>query len=588
MSNGNRKRERSVRYQPDERPPGGVVLGCGAQLVVLGITGLVAFPTIVIRAAGESEAYLSWAVFCTVAVSGFATLLQASRLGRIGAGYILTTGPAAAFIGICVTALVEGGPGLLAVLVIVSSLLPLAISARLSLFRRFLTPTIVGTVNMLIPATVLPVVFGRLTDVPADVPRLAAPIAAAATVLVISVVYLKGAPRLRLWAPLLGVVAGSIVAGTFGFYDLDRVLRASWVGLPQGAWPGLDLDFGPAFVGLLPAFMLVALIGSIQTITAGIAVQRVSWRRPQAVDYRVVEGAMAADGVSKLLCGVGGIMPTQTTTVSVPTIEITGVGARSVGVAAGAVMIVLAFLPKALAVVLAVPGPVYAAYLIVLLALIFVRGMAEVVQGGIDHHKGLIAGLGFWAGVGCQNGMIFPDYLAGAAGGLLANGITVGGLVAILMTLFLEVTSPRVDRLEVEADMSVLPRIREFIGTFAARCGWDSSMVERLEAAGEETLLTLVGDGEGEQPAQRRLFLSARKEREGAVLEFVAGTAAGHHNIQDRIGLLAERPDDALMEREVSLRLLRHIASSVRHQQFHDTDIVTVRVDAPATGRDGR
>ena len=562
-----------------------MVLGCGAQLVVLGITGLVAFPTIVVRAAGESEAYLSWAVFCTVAVSGVATMLQASRLGRIGAGYILSTGPAAAFIGICVTALVEGGPGLLAVLVIVSSLLPLAISARLSLFRRFLTPTIVGTVNMLIPATVLPVVFGRLTDVPADVPELAAPIAAVVTVVVISVVYLKAAPRLRLWAPLLGVVAGSVVAGAFGFYDLERVLAASWVGLPQGAWPGVDLDPGPAFVGLLPAFLLVALIGSIQTITAGVAVQRVSWRRPQAVDYRVVEGAMAADGVGKLLCGVGGIMPTQTTTVSVPTIEITGVGARGVGIAAGAVMIVLAFLPKALAVVLAVPGPVYAAYLVVLLALIFVRGMAEVVQGGIDHHKGLIAGLGFWAGVGCQNGMIFPEYLAGVAGGLLANGITVGGLVAVLMTLFLEVTAPRVDRLEVAADVSVLPRIREFIGRFAARSGWDSGMVERLEAASEETLLTLVGeDGGGEQPAQRRLFLSARKDAEGAVLEFVAGTAAGHRNIQDRIGLLAERPDDALMEREVSLRLLRHIASSVRHQQFHDTDIVTVHVAGSPTG----
>ena len=562
-----------------------MVLGCGAQLVVLGITGLVAFPTIVVRAAGESEAYLSWAVFCTVAVSGVATMLQASRLGRIGAGYILSTGPAAAFIGICVTALVEGGPGLLAVLVIVSSLLPLAISARLSLFRRFLTPTIVGTVNMLIPATVLPVVFGRLTDVPADVPELAAPIAAVVTVVVISVVYLKAAPRLRLWAPLLGVVAGSVVAGAFGFYDLERVLAASWVGLPQGAWPGVDLDPGPAFVGLLPAFLLVALIGSIQTITAGVAVQRVSWRRPQAVDYRVVEGAMAADGVGKLLCGVGGIMPTQTTTVSVPTIEITGVGARGVGIAAGAVMIVLAFLPKALAVVLAVPGPVYAAYLVVLLALIFVRGMAEVVQGGIDHHKGLIAGLGFWAGVGCQNGMIFPEYLAGVAGGLLANGITVGGLVAVLMTLFLEVTAPRVDRLEVAADVSVLPRIREFIGRFAARSGWDSGMVERLEAASEETLLTLVGeDGGGGQPAQRRLFLSARKDAEGAVLEFVAGTAAGHRNIQDRIGLLAERPDDALMEREVSLRLLRHIASSVRHQQFHDTDIVTVHVAGSPTG----
>ena len=76
-------------------------------------------------------------MFCTVAVNGTATMLQASRIGRIGAGYILATGPAAAFIGICVTALTEGGPGVLAVLavlVVVSSLLPLAISARLSLF----------------------------------------------------------------------------------------------------------------------------------------------------------------------------------------------------------------------------------------------------------------------------------------------------------------------------------------------------------------------------------------------------------------------------------------------------------------------
>ena len=577
-----RSRNRDLRYQPDERPPDGFVLGCGAQLVVLGITGLVAFPTIVVRAAGETEAYLSWAVFCTVAVNGTATMLQASRIGRIGAGYILTTGPAAAFIGICVTALAEGGPGVLAVLVIVSSLLPLAISARLSLFRRFLTPTIVGTVNMLIPATVLPVVFGRLTDVPEGVPGLAAPSTAAATVLVISVIHLKAAPRLRLWAPLLGVGAGSVVAAAFGFYDVERVLRASWIGLPQGAWPGLDLDFGPAFVGLLPAFLFVALIGTIQTITAAVGVQRVSWRRPRAVDYRVVEGAVAADGVGKLLCGVGGIMPTQTTTFAVPAIEITGVAARSVGVAAGGLMIALAFLPKALAAVLAVPGPVFAAYLVVLMALIFVRGLAEVMQGGLDHRKALIAGMGFWVGVGCQNGMLFPEYLAQVAGGLLANGITVGGLVAILMTLFLEVTAPRVSRLELESDVSALPRIRKFIGGFAARSGWGSKMVDRLDAASEETLLMLADqDDGGEKPERRRLFLSARKEADGAVLEFVA--AAGKENIQDRIGLLADRPDDALMEREVSLRLLRHIASSVRHQQFHDADIVTVRVDAPST-----
>ena len=121
---------------------------------MLGIAGLIAFPTIVIRAAGESEAYLSWAVFGTLALSGAAMMLQASRIARLGAGDILTIGPAAAYIGICVTALADGGPGVLAVLVIVSSLVPLAIAARLSLSCRILTPTIIGTVNMLIPATV--------------------------------------------------------------------------------------------------------------------------------------------------------------------------------------------------------------------------------------------------------------------------------------------------------------------------------------------------------------------------------------------------------------------------------------------------
>ena len=135
--------------------------------------------------------------------------------------------------------------------------------------------------------------------------------------------------------------------------------------------------------------------------------------------------------------------------------------------------------------------------------------------------------------------------------------------------------------------MAVLPQVREFVGAFAAGNGWDSKMVYRLDAASEETLLTLVGEEEGgEKRERRRLFLSARKDADGAVLEFVA--AASEENIQDRIGLLAERPDDVLAEREVSLRLLRHIASSVRHQQFHETDIVTVRVDAPAASRGGR
>ena len=586
MSNAS-NRGAGVRYQPDENPPAALALGCGLQLVVLGVASIVLIPTIVIRAAGGSEAYLSWAVFSAVAISGVCTALQAVRVGRIGAGYILAMGPAGAFIGLSAAALAEGGPVLLGTLVVASSLLPIVVSMRLSLFRRLLTPTIVGTVNMLIPVTVLPVVFSRMHQTPDGVPAAGAPLTAAATMLVIIAISFKGTPTLRLWAPVIGIFSGSMVARAFGLYPLGRVVETPWVGMPLGGWPGVELDVGPTFAGLLPAFVFVALIGAIQTITSAVAIQRASWRRPRAVDYRAVEGAVAADGVCKLVSGLAGIMPTQTIGISVPTVDLTGVGARRVGIAAGAILIGLAFLPKALALVLAIPGPVAGAYLTVVMALTFVRGMTEIVQGGMDHRKGLVAGVAFWVGAGCQNGMVFPELLAEVAGGLLQNGITTGGLVAILMTLFLEATAPRRSRLEVEFDLSVLPKIREFLGAFAHRSGWDAKMLHRLEAAGEETLLTLTGRDEedGKRP-RRRLFLSAQKQAGGAVLEFVA--AVGEGNVQDRIALLEERPDDLLMEREVSLRLLRHIASSVRHQQFHETDIVTVRVEAPETSRESR
>ena len=359
---------------------------------------------------------------------------------------------------------------------------------------------------------------------------------------------------------------------------------AAWVGVPASGWPGFDLSFGPVFWALLPAFVFVTLVGAIETIGDGAAIQRVSWRRPRAVDFRAVQGAVSADGAGNLLSGLAGTVPNTTYSTSIAVTELTGVGARSVGVAIGAIFVAVAFLPKALAVVLAIPGPVAAAYITVLLAMLFVTGMKMVVQDGIDYRNGLVVGVSFWAGVGFQSGVVFPEYFSQVAGGLLQNGMTAGGLVAILMTLFMELTAPRRRRIEVETDLSDLPKIREFLGPFASRNGWDTAMAERLDAAGEETLLSLIGqDEDGEPRERRRLLLVAHKQDGGAVLEFVAST--GHENLQDRIALLDPRSAEVPDERETSLRLLRHIASSVRHEQYHGTEIVTVRVDGPQRAR---
>lgn len=192
MNPNDYNRRTGVRYQPDEKPPMALAFGLGLQLAILSVAATVLVPAIIIRAAGGTESYRSWAVFAAVAVCGATTMLQAVRFGQIGSGYVLLMSISGASIAVSITALAEGGPAMLATLVVVSSVVPLALSARLSLLRRILTPTVTGTVIMLIPVTVMSHVFNMLKDVPDGVPAVAAPLSAFATVLVIAGSVLKG------------------------------------------------------------------------------------------------------------------------------------------------------------------------------------------------------------------------------------------------------------------------------------------------------------------------------------------------------------------------------------------------------------
>ena len=403
------------------------------------------------------------------------------------------------------------------------------------------------------------------------------------TLLVVVVTALRGSVRWRLWGPVIGMVAGSLTGGlAFGIYDTASVLEAEWVGLPRFAYPGLDLGFGPAFWALLPAFVLLTVVGAMDTLGDGIAIQRVSWRKPRAIDFRSVQGAMWADGLGNLLSGLAGTVPNTTCATSTSIVDLTGVAARSVGVCLGIIFVVMAFIPKFTALIIAIPGPVVAAYLVALVSLLFVFGVKILHHDGLDHRKSLVVGLAFWLGLAFQLDWIFPEYFQGAWSELLGNGMTVGGLTVISLTLFEELTGARRQRLRVALRVDAYPKIDAFLAKLGARRRWSDGMLERVRAVGEETLLLLTRQDERRAGSERRLLLIARGEGDAAVLEFIAATDAA--NLEDRMAVLGERAAAGLMEQEVSLRLLRHYASSVRHNQYHDTDVVTVRVETRACG----
>ena len=579
MDNANQE----VRYEADDRPPLGLTIGLGAQYTVLALASVVLTPAILITTAGGSEAYLTWAIFGALAVSGVATIVQALRIGRVGAGYILVMGSTAAFLPMSVTAIAEGGPALLGTLIVMSSIVQFFLGAKMAMLRRVFTPTVAGTVLMLIPVSLAPIIFDKLTEAPAGVSEAAAPVTGIVTLATVVLVALRLSGAWRVWAPAIGLAAGGLTGLAFGIYDLERIANAEWIGLPDfSGYPGLDLNFGGVFWALLPGFIIVTLVGAMDTLGDAIAIQRASWRKPRAIDFASIQGAINADGLGNLLSGIGGTVPNTTYGASIAVAELTGVASRRVGVWVGILFIVVAFLPKLVAVVVALPGPVAGAYLAIIVALIFVFGVKILSNDGLDYRKSLIVGIAFWVGLAFQFDMIYPELIEGFWGDLLGQGMTAGGITVILLSGFVDLTGKRPGRLRSTLSIDALPRIDAFLCDFAKRMQCDEPMTYRLRAVAEEALITLLGDGE--RSGERGLLLVARTDGRSADLEFIAGGA--DVNLEEQLAMLSEGVTDLPNEAETPLRLLRHYATSVRHQQYHDTDIVTFRVEPQGSGDD--
>ena len=155
------------------------------------------------------------------------------------------------------------------------------------------------------------------------------------------------------------------------------------------------------------------------------------------------------------------------------------------------------------------------------------------------------------------------------------------------MILYLELTNPRRMRFQSKLDIDVLPELNEFVARFAKSRGWDDGMRDRLSAVAEETPLTLspldlemdLNVIEEEPEEERTLVVVASSEGAEAEMEFIGG--GGGENIEDRVRQMQDYDDERIVEHELSLQLLRNYASSVRHQQFRDTEIITVRVEQP-------
>ena len=570
--------DQPIRFEPEEPCPPSTALVVGFQGAALILAPTVLNVAVAVRSSGLDDAYLTWSVFAALLISAAITAFQAFQMWRFGAGHVVLTCPAALFIGIMVATISAAGPETFASLLVVCCVVQVGLAWWLPTLRRIFTPVVTGTVTMLIAVSVLPIAFDSVQDLPDGAPSISGPVIAGVTLLGSVIVALRATGRWRLIGPFISILAGCAVAAAFGLIDADRIADAGWFGIPELPALSPDLTPGKEFWALLPSFAILTLVLGIKTISDGVAIQQGSRRRPRAIDFRQVQGMVSVNGIGMLLAGISSTLPPMSySSFSLSLINLTGVAARRVGIGVAIVTVVLAFFSKLAAILLTIPGPVLGAYLMLAMGMLFVSGWQTILRDGIDPRRVLVVALASALGLGLHNHPIMWDLLGDELGGLLGNGVTIGAVVAIGMTLLLEAIDTRRSRIEVTLDMASLPTIDAFLTRVATNLAWNEASTLRLRAAGEETLASLQAredDADGSEPP--RLIIDARPQGTTVELEFVATTR--QENVQDQLAYLTDEAPIPTFG-ELSLRLLRHHASGVRHQKFHGVDIVTVQVE---------
>jgi NCS2 family nucleobase:cation symporter-2/xanthine permease XanP len=241
-----------------------------------------------------------------------------------------------------------------------------------------------------------------------------------------------------------------------------------------------------------------------------------------------------------------------------------------VGIYGGLMLVVLAFVPKLSALLQSIPAPVVGAFIIVLLVLLFAHGIRLVVSEGMSFDNGIVFGLSLWIGVGFQNRQLFEGLLPEFLANLLNNGMTAGGISAVLLSWLVSLKNQVTRKVTVDLSSEGLQKAMDFVSDKASRRGWRGEDLSRLLLVTEEAFVFVMED---EQIEAESVSLRLRVDSQTADLELVSSETEA--NVETLIRELDDSTDDS---EQLRLKILKHMVDELRHQQFSDADFLWMKL----------
>ena len=221
-------------------------------------------------------------------------------------------------------------------------------------------------------------------------------------------------------AILIAIIGGYVAAALCGLVDFSPVMNAKILAIPNFAFPKFDLA---AIIIIIPA--------SLTVISEHISHQIVT---SQIVDKDLIRDpglhrSLLADGVSTMISGCFGSVPTTTYGENIGVMAVTKV--YSVWVIGGAAVfsIVLAFFGQVSALINTIPGPVMGGISFLLYGMIAASGIRLLVDKQVDYSKPRNLAM---------TAVVFVTGLSGAAiqiGEVQLTGMCLATIVGLIMGL---------------------------------------------------------------------------------------------------------------------------------------------------------
>ncbi len=547
-------------YAVDEQPPQWISALMGLQMVLLIVGPITVTPIVVARMAGIDPVQYSWIIFASLVASAIGTFIQVRRFGVVGSGYLLFIGTSGTFIACALSAAQVGGMALVATMAVLSAPLQILFGFFLGPLRRIITPVVGGVVIMLIVVSILGIALELMAGQPGEAGRdTDCMLVSAGTLAFVLVIAIFGNKTLRLWSLIIGIFGGTLLAMLLGITDFSQVAQSRWIGLPQGSWPGFYLEFTPEFLSIYLAFALVTIVGAVETLGDSMAIQHISERNFRKIKYERVQGAIYADGIANAVAGALGTLPNTTYSNAISAVELTGVSARRVGYYSALFLFLLAFSPKVASFIASIPSPVVGVFLFLLLAMLFVTGIKLAASQGLSYESGIVIGVSFWVGYSFQNELFFPHLIPDYLAPLFGNGMAVGGLTAIFLSMLFNLKPAGQAKLILERRLEQIDKLQSFINEYAAARRIPSYQLQKLHLTAEELFTHLCTSKKFTSPS---LQINIRKENANLQVEFIDSSATRDldHEVED-----LQTDSGTIDPDQIGLLLLGRFASNIRH-----------------------